>query len=278
MAVHPRLCVSTRHPIGTALMICPATVPPRVSILGVNVHAQPFDDAIALLGEWACERKGRYVTACPVYTLMLAKDQPNVRAALENADMVTADGMPLVWVQRRRGFPDAQRVYGPDIMLALCAETAKRGTRHYFLGGAPGVAAALAETLQNRFPGLQVAGTLAPAVESGRIDEAVIAQICAAAPDVLWIGLGSPKQDLWMAAHRDRLPCLMIGVGAAFDFLTKRKRQAPPILRRAGLEWAFRLVQEPRRLWRRYVIYNPRFVLGLLREEVQRWNVQRKAR
>ena len=242
---------------------------PFVSILGIGVHAQSFDSAIKTLSEWAQEPLGRYVCTCPVYTLMLATERAEMRDALCDADMVSADGMPIVWLQRRRGFDFAERVYGPDILLALCEQTAGQGVRHYFLGGDNGVAEQLAPVLQARFPGLEVAGTSSPIVDDLTVDPQLVTEIMQEAPQIIWVGLGSPKQDLWMAAYQRELPVLMIGVGAAFDFLTGRKRQAPLWIRKSGLEWLFRLVQEPNRLWQRYVVYNPRFIWGVLREEWQ---------
>ena len=242
---------------------------PLVPILNIGVHVQSFDSAIQILIDWAYEPRGRYVCMCPVYTLMLATERPDVRAAVDGADMVSADGMPLVWLQRRRGFGFAERVYGPDVLLALCEQTAGLGVRHLFLGGDSGVADQLAASLQVRFPMLQVVGSLAPNIEDPSLDPQLVTQIMQESPQIVWVGLGSPKQDLWMAVYRPALPVLMIGVGAAFDFLTGRKRQAPRWLRNSGMEWLFRLLHEPNRLWKRYLLYNPRFVWAVLREEWQ---------
>ncbi len=188
-------------------------VTPRVNILGVGVHAQRFSDAIATLGEWAQQRQARYVCTVPVYTLMLAVEQPDVAAALQGAALVTADGMPLVWVQQRRGFSSAERVYGPDILLALCEQTRYADVSHFFLGGEAGVAEQLAVTLTTRFPGLRVAGTLTPSVITTAVDPALVEQLNQSAANVIWVGLGSPKQDLWMAAYQPHVSALMIGVG-----------------------------------------------------------------
>ncbi|WP_343419073.1 WecB/TagA/CpsF family glycosyltransferase [Candidatus Flexifilum breve] len=196
---------------------------------------------------------------------MQALERPDVRKALETADMVTADGMPIVWLQRRGGAEFAERVYGPDILLALCERTSHQGLRHYFLGGDPGAADELAAAMKQRFPGIQIAGTASPKIVQYTLDTNLVQQILDTSPHVIWVGLGSPKQDLWMAHHKSNLPVLMIGVGAAFDFLTGRKRQAPQWMRQRGLEWLYRLVQEPRRLWRRYVFYNALFLWKLVR-------------
>ncbi|MBZ0295749.1 MAG: WecB/TagA/CpsF family glycosyltransferase [Anaerolineae bacterium] len=241
----------------------------QTEILGVPVDAQTFDEAIETLAAWARGDQLHYVCTCPVYTLMQARERPEVGAALRGADMVTADGMPVVWVQRRQGFAQAERVYGPDVLLALCEKTAGSGVRHYFYGGMPGVPEKLAANLQKRFPALEIAGFDAPPLaEVGSAPDAeAVQRLNHAGAHVIWVGLGSPKQDLWMALHRPLLEAtVLIGVGAAFDFIAGTKRQAPQWMRRAGMEWLFRLVQEPGRLWRRYVVYNTRFLWALMQE------------
>lgn len=244
-----------------------------MEILGVPVDARPFDEAITAMATWARDDRGRrYISTCPVYTLMQAREQPSVAAALHGASLVTADGMPVVWVQRRRGQPQAERVYGPDVLLKLCELTAGTGVRHYFYGGLPGVPDALTANLQRRFPALEIVGQESPPVaEVGAApDEVAVSRLNRAGPHVIWVGLGSPKQDVWMALHRPLLDApLLIGVGAAFDFVAGVKAQAPPWMRRNGLEWLFRLTQEPGRLWRRYLVYNTRFMWALLRESTQ---------
>lgn len=246
-----------------SLPVCP--------IWEIPTHPQPFADAITTLHEWALDAAGRrYVSTCPVYTLMQGVENAAARAALQGADMVAADGMPVVWLQKRLGFPTAERLYGPDIMLALCALD---GVRHVFYGGAPGVPEQLTERLQGRFPALHVVGAISPPhiTVGAEPDEAAVAQLNALDAHVIWVGLGSPKQDLWMHLHRPHLNApLLIGVGAAFDFHSGAKQQAPLVMRRAGLEWLYRLSQEPRRLGRRYLVYNTRFVLRLLRQPPNR--------
>ena len=236
---------------------------PRGSLWGVRVSA--FDLPTAVEEMQAAIRAGRraYACTCPVYTLMQGYERPEVRAALNGADWVTPDGMPVVWALRRRGARAAGRVYGPDLLAALSAATAASGAAHYYLGGAPGVAEVLAAELGRRYPGLRVAGTAAPPFrELTAAEEAVpVEQINASGAAVVWVGLGSPKQDLWMARFRPRLHApLLVGVGAAFDFFTGRQRQAPRWMQRSGLEWLFRLASQPGRLWRRYLLYNPKFL------------------
>ena len=239
----------------------------RITILDVTTDAQTFDDALTTLAAWARGEQPRYICTCPVYTLMQAREHAEVGAALRGADMVTADGMPVVWVQRRRGYPPAERVYGPDMLLALCEQTAGTGVRHYFYGGLPGVPEKLAANLQKRFPGLDVAGAYSPPLADlgAEPDAAAVERLNRAGAHIVWVGLGSPKQDVWMAQHRPLLDAtLLIGVGAAFDFLAGTKRQAPRWMQRSGLEWLFRLALEPGRLGRRYLVYNTRFLWALL--------------
>jgi N-acetylglucosaminyldiphosphoundecaprenol N-acetyl-beta-D-mannosaminyltransferase len=175
--------------------------------------------------------------------------------------------MPLVWLGRAAVGPHVDRVYGPDLMLACCERSRALGYRHYFYGGAPGVADKLAARLSARFPGLVVCGTFSPPFGklSPEEDEAIVRRINEAHADIVWVGLSTPKQERWMDQHRDRLDApVLIGVGAAFDFHAGLKRQAPRWIQRSGLEWLFRLLTEPRRLWRRYLRNNPEFAWRLL--------------
>jgi N-acetylglucosaminyldiphosphoundecaprenol N-acetyl-beta-D-mannosaminyltransferase len=197
-----------------------------------------------------------------------ARESINYRNAIEHATLSVPDGMPLVWLLRLKGHNIRHRVYGPDLMLLLCEEAANRGWRCFLYGGAPGVPEQLKEVLEKRFPGLQIVGTYSPPFRPLTVeeDEAVCAMINAAKPDIVWVGLGSPKQDIWMYEHREKLDVsVMHGVGAAFDFLTGRVKQAPRCMMNAGLEWLFRLFQEPKRLWKRYTLTNAKFIYYLLK-------------
>lgn len=236
----------------------------KLDLFGVQTDAQPFTEAIDRLAAWSTEADARhYVCTCPVYTLMMCYEKPQVMAAVNGASMVAADGMPVVWLQRKRGAKAAERVYGPDVMQALCQRTAGSDVKHYFWGGENGVAAALVSKLKSQYPDLQVSGMYAPPVAplGSEPDVEAIRRLNESGADVIWVGLGSPKQDLWMAQHRPHLNApLLIGVGAAFDMLAGVKRQAPRWMQRTGLEWLFRLLQEPGRLGKRYLIYNPKFL------------------
>lgn len=243
----------------------------KAPILGVQTDAQSFKEAITTLLHWANESTPRYVSTCPVYTLMMCRENPAVMQAVNNADMVTADGMPIVWVQHRRGQIQAERVYGPDVMQALCARTAESPIKHYFWGGLPGVADLLVSRLQSQYLNLQITGTYSPPIGpvGAAPDPEVVRRLNDSGADIIWVGLGSPKQDLWMQLYRPVLKAhLLIGVGAAFDMLAGVKSQAPRWMQRSGLEWVFRLAQEPRRLGRRYIVYNPLFVWHVLREGI----------
>lgn len=245
----------------------------RLDLLGVNLSVLSLNQAVDEMDAAIARRERGYVSTCPVYTVMLGHERADVRAALNGATWATADGVPVVWAQRWLGGKGAERVYGPDLMRALCARSVERGYRQYFLGGAPGVAAQLARALGTQHPGLPVAGLACPPFRalSEAEETALVDEINATRADIVWVGLGSPKQDLWMARLRPRLEApLLVGVGAAFDFFTGRVAQAPRWMQGAGLEWAFRLASEPRRLWRRYLIYNPKFILALAGLAVRR--------
>lgn len=245
----------------------------KIPILDVPVTASSFDDVVSTVLDWSTQKHRRYVSTCTVYTVMMARQDPSVFEALQRADLTVADGMPLAWYQRYQGQRHAERIYGPDLLLAVCEQTQHTSVRHYFWGGLPDVPEKLVERLQALYPGIQVAGMTAPPLYTllSEPDLDAVDELNLAEPTIIWVGLGSPKQDLWMALHRPLLNAnLLIGVGAAFDFISATKPQAPRWMQRAGLEWLFRLLNEPRRLWKRYIYYNPRFVWALLSEIWQR--------
>ncbi len=237
---------------------------PRVNILGVGIQVMTMKQALSQIAAWIDNRVKAYVSVCTVHTIMECQRNESMRQTVNRAGLATPDGMPLVWLGRWRTEFEGERVYGPDLMLALCGLSVERGYTHYFYGGATDTPELLAKTLRQRFPGLAVVGTYSPPFRplTPAENDQIVKQINEAAPDILWVGLGTPKQDLWMAAHRDRLQApVLIGIGAAFDFHTGRIPQAPRWMQRSGLEWFFRLLQEPKRLWYRYLVYNPAFVI-----------------
>ncbi|WP_448188442.1 WecB/TagA/CpsF family glycosyltransferase [Azospirillum sp. sgz301742] len=248
---------------------------PRSEILGTPVSMVSLDRAVALSAGWIRARTPTYVCHLDARSVLAARDDPDVRAAYAGAGLAAPDGMPLVWMGRARGFP-VTRVYGPDFMGAMLAHTATwidRPCRHLLFGATNPVLDRLAARLRSTYPGALIAGAFAPPM--GTWSEATEREHCAVlnavGADVIWVGLGAPRQDLWMARNRARLEApLLVGVGAAFDFLSRSKAQAPLWLRSAGLEWAFRLATEPRRLAARYGATVPRFAALALAEEAAR--------
>lgn len=241
--------------------------PRRVNILGVGVSAINMAMALETIEGWIARRRPCYVCVTGVHGVMESQRDEELRRIHNRAGLVTPDGMPLVWLSRLKGLGHVERVYGPHLMLAICERSVSKGYRHFFYGGAEGLPEQLAVVLQNRFPGLQVVGTFSPPFRplTAEEDEQIVQMINENRPDIVWIGLSTPKQERWMAEHTHRLNApVLIGVGAAFDFLSGRKPQAPRWMQRAGLEWLFRLLTEPRRLWRRYLINNPLFVMLVL--------------
>jgi len=246
--------------------------PPRFDVLGVPVSAISMADAVATIDGWIRDRTPHYVCVTGVHGVMESQRDDELRRIHEHAGMVTPDGMPLVWLAHLDGRNSVERVYGPDLMLACCERSLDTGRSHYFFGGAPGIADRLAERLQTRFPGLAVAGTYCPPFRplTQDEDERLVDAINAAHPDIVWVGLSTPKQERWMSAHVGRLRApVLVGVGAAFDFHAGVKRQAPRWMQRSGLEWSFRLATEPRRLWRRYLVNNPSFVWQVTRARMR---------
>jgi N-acetylglucosaminyldiphosphoundecaprenol N-acetyl-beta-D-mannosaminyltransferase len=241
----------------------------RVNMLGVGVTGISLPEAIATLEKWREERRRDYVCCVTVHGLVMAQRNPVIRSALNRAGMATMDGMPLVWWCRRAGFAQASRVCGPDLLEAMCARAPQQGHRHYFYGSSPRVVEQLVSRLKQRFPGLIVAGYLSPPFRplTAEEDAAEIAAINEARPDYVWVGIGMPKQEEWMASHVGKIQAAaLIGVGAAFDFHAGTKPRAPQWIQRSGFEWLFRLLSEPRRLARRYIVDNAIFVASTIKQ------------
>ncbi len=251
------------EPMGTAGSV------PRVNILGVGVTVVSLPEAIATLEKWREERRRDYVCCVPVHGLVTAQRDSAIRSAINRAGLVTMDGMPLVWLCRRAGFAQASRVCGPDLLEAMCARAPQQGHRHFFYGSSAQVVQQLVSRLSQRFPGLVVAGYLSPPFRplTAEEDAADVAAINAAQPDFVWVGMGMPKQEKWMASHVGRIhAAALLGVGAAFDFHAGTKPRAPLWMQRSGFEWLFRLISEPRRLAKRYLVDNTIFVARTLQQ------------
>lgn len=242
---------------------------PEFRVLGVRVNAVQIPQVVDWM-EQCIEERGtaRYVAVTGMHGVTESHQDAEFRTILKDADLVVPDGMPLVWLGRLRGFRHlARRVYGPELMETFFRQTGDK-YRHFFYGGAAGVADHLARVEQERH-GIRIAGTYCPPFRplTEEEDREVMALINEAAPDVIWVGLSTPKQERWMHEHRDKLQVpLMLGVGAAFDLNSGRLKQAPVWMQERGLEWLFRLTAEPKRLWRRYLVQGSRFVWNVLLE------------
>jgi N-acetylglucosaminyldiphosphoundecaprenol N-acetyl-beta-D-mannosaminyltransferase len=254
-------------------------VPPKenqvnsVFILGTPISLVTMDQVIGLLAKWTSDRSDRYIVFRDVHGVVRARTDAQLNKSHQDADIVAPDGMPLVWAMRAGGHDSVRRVCGPDMLPAVCEYGVPLGWRHYFYGGAPGVADKLATELTKRFAGLIVAGINSPPFRllTSEEDSSVCAEIRRARPDLIWVGLGTPKQEIWMAEHRGQFGGVtMLGIGAAFDIHAKLVKRAPKWMQGRGLEWLHRLLSEPRRLWRRYIVLAPQFVMLAASEDIRR--------
>lgn len=235
----------------------------RVAVLGVGISAVDMDTAIALSDRLLRSEKRGYVCVTGVHGVMEAQSDTVLRETLNRSYMTVPDGMPTVWIGRLEGHSNMRRVYGPDYMLKLCQSSVERRYRHFLFGGKEGVADRLSEVLKTRFPGLNVVGTYTPPFRkmTGEESDELAALVARTKPDIFWVGLSTPKQERFMAEYVGKLDVkLMVGVGAAFDIHTGGIKDAPDWIKNSGLQWLHRLLQEPRRLFRRYLFNNPRFV------------------
>ena len=242
-----------------------ASLPPLQQryVLGQRLDVTYYADATARVVDWARQGKSRYVCLSNVHMVMQGWDSAEFREIINAADLITTDGVPLVWCLRSLGVPAAVRVYGPDLTLHVCAAAAQQQLPIGLYGGTAQSLKEFAAYLQSRFPAIEIACSIAPPFRPLTVaeDVAYTKQLAESGARILFVGIGCPKQEIWMSEHRGRLDMPMLGVGAAFDFHAGRVKQAPAWLQAIGLEWLFRLLMEPRRLWRRYAWHNPRFVL-----------------
>lgn len=235
----------------------------RANVLGVGISAINMAQAVSLFESWLGNGVKGYVCVTGVHGVMEAQKDPSFRRILNQSLLTTPDGMPTVWVGKLQGFREMGRVFGPDLMYAVCRLSVDKGYRHFFYGGRPGVAEQLRANLTSAIPHLRVAGTYTPPFGplSAQEEARLIDLVAEAKPDIFWVGLSTPKQERFMAQYVDRLRVpLLIGVGAAFDYHTGQIRDCSDWIKRAGLQWLHRLMQDPRHLWRRYLRNNPAFL------------------
>lgn len=251
---------ATFSPMNSVRKIC--------DVLGTPIDAIGWVDALQRIHEWALEHRSRYVCICNAHSVITFGHDVAFARAVAGADMATPDGAPVAWMLRKLGHAGQERINGPDLMWRYCIEAARHGEAVYLYGSTPTTLVALEQRLHAALPGLVIAGRRSPPFRplTAEEDEADVAAINASGAGVVWVSLGCPKQELWMAAHAGRVHAVMVGVGAAFDFHAGTVARAPNWMRRNGLEWLHRLASEPRRLWRRYLVTNTLFLLGALRQ------------
>lgn len=240
----------------------------RVPVLSTTIDAIGWDQALDALSRWGAQHESRYVCICNAHSVVTVERDPEFGKVVDEADLATPDGAPVAWMLRKLGFPGQQRINGPDLMWRYCELAAKRDESIFLFGASPETLGILQERLPQAFPGLRIAGAISPPFHpvSDAEDAEYVSCINASGAGTVWVGLGCPKQEKWMAAHRGKINLVMIGVGAAFDYHAGRIKRAPIWMQRAGLEWFHRLCAEPRRLWKRYFITNFLFILGAARQ------------
>jgi N-acetylglucosaminyldiphosphoundecaprenol N-acetyl-beta-D-mannosaminyltransferase len=242
--------------------------PAKAAIVGTPISMTSYDEVLEVLATRPSDR-ATIVAVCNVYSVMSARRNEQLAEALATAEIATPDGMPLVWGLKAMARTDQEQVRGSELMRRGLKYGVERGWRHYFYGATEETLASLVDVAKQIAPGIQVVGSYSPPFRAQSDDELALAldRIKEAKPDLVWVGIGMPKQELWMHRVREELPGVaLLGVGAAFDFISGRVAQAPPFLQKHGLEWAFRLSQEPRRLWRRYIWNNPAYLVLCARQ------------
>lgn len=247
-------------------MFAPEFAHPHANVLGVQVSAINLSMALEMADRWIGSGNSGYICLAGVHGVMEAQKDRQYRRILNRAFLTAPDGMPMSWVGWHQGHPHMDRVFGPDFMAGMCRLSVTRGYRNFLYGGKPGVAMHLAESLNRMSPGLQIVGTYTPPFSdlTEQQEEEILAQVRESKPDIVWVGLSTPKQERFMAQYCERLRVpLLVGVGAAFDYHTGRIRDCPDWVKRAGLQWLHRLLQDPRHLWKRYLCNNPSFLWHL---------------
>lgn len=231
-------------------------------IVGMKVNQTSYEHTVNVVLDWAVKKQSSYICIANVHMVMEGKQSFNFQKIVNNADLVTPDGMPLVWMMRLLGERQQMRVRGPSLLPLICQEAAKKGVKVGFYGSTDEVLGELIERLLALYPTLQVAFSYSPPFRAlSEVEDAqIVNDINSSGAQILFVGLGCPKQEVWMAQHREKIVMPMLGVGAAFDICSGIKSESPLWLQRVGLEWVYRFMLEPRRLWRRYLIYNPLFM------------------
>jgi N-acetylglucosaminyldiphosphoundecaprenol N-acetyl-beta-D-mannosaminyltransferase len=249
------------HPPDTG-QSCEVTLPQHRYVLGMRVDATSYEDASRRVVQWARKERSAYICVASVHMVMEAFDSEAFRQVVNGTDLVTPDGRPLVWALKCLGVKSASQVRGTDLTTHVVERAARENVPIGLYGGTPELLESFVRVLKARFPKVRVVCQIAPPFRplTPEEDESVTREIVASGARILFVGIGCPKQEKWMAAHKGRIPAVMLGVGAAFDFHTGRVRQAPRWMQAGGLEWVFRLMMDPRRLWKRYAKHNPRFV------------------
>lgn len=245
--------------------------PEHRHIIDMRVDSTSYEDATTRIIDWAKQPESKYVCVANVHMVMETYDSPTFAKIVNDADLVTPDGMPLVWGLSALGIENASRVCGPILTLAVCEAAAETNTPIALYGGTPESLVAFNTFLKTQYPNIEIACQISPPFRelTAEEDATYTAQIVASGAKVLFVGIGCPRQEIWMAEHQDRIPAVMLGVGAAFNFHSGRVKHAPMWVQKIGFEWLFRLIMEPRRLWKRYFKHNPRFIFLFLRQLVR---------
>jgi N-acetylglucosaminyldiphosphoundecaprenol N-acetyl-beta-D-mannosaminyltransferase len=245
--------------------------PRKSNLISSPISVLNMSDTRSLVLQLAHDSMNSFVCIANVHMVVTAKNNERLRSAMEEAAIVTSDGMPLVWELKRQGYKKAERVSGPDLMIELCEKTQSEDIPIYFYGGSPSVVEVMRGKLIERFPELKIAEIESPPIlpEQPEVDQTVVDRIKASGARIVFVGLGCPKQELWMHAYSPHIPAVLIGVGAAFDFFAGSVKRAPLWMQKSGLEWFYRLCSEPRRLWKRYLVSNSLFIWYWLKERVK---------
>ncbi len=243
----------------------------RAFVVGIPFDVVDWTQSLGRVQEWATRRESHYVCICNVHSVVTASQDDDFFRVISEADMATPDGAPVAWMLRKIGYSKQQRINGPDFMWRYCELAASRDESIYLYGGMQGTLDLLQMRLRAAFPGLVIAGAYSPPYRDLSVDEdySAVEAINASGAGTVWVSLGCPKQELWMAAHRGRINAVMIGVGAAFDYHAGTIRRAPQWMQNAGLEWFYRLASEPGRLWKRYLVTNTLFIFGATKQLIR---------